>query len=100
MFTKDAVALNCRAFSLYCLLRSYHWWVGSAIKPDGFVLDECVLLSSPLSGEQELLWNGAGPCQGCLHITRLLALLWDGLQVRAYGGGKIYRRMPEWRIQC
>lgn len=33
-FPRDAVALNFRVLSLYCVLRSFCWWVGPVVRPD------------------------------------------------------------------
>jgi len=41
-----------------------------------------------LSPEQESLWSGTGPCWGCLHTARLVALLWMGSSQGHIGGGR------------
>ena len=41
-----------------------------------------------LSGGQESLWNGVGPYEGCLHATRLVALLWMGSRHEHIAGGE------------
>lgn len=55
------------AYSQTRCLPSAHCWGCSWIGMCGYL---------PLSPGQESLWSGAGPCQGCLHIDRLVAPLW------------------------
>ena len=83
MFVRAVVALNCKVLSLFWPLRSFHWWVGSLVRPGvclqpagrAIVVLVCVLIF-PISLEQQSLWGGAGAFQGFLHIATLAALLW------------------------
>ena len=77
--TRDLVALNCSALSLFCPLRSFHWQRGlqsnlmsvpiPCMEPQ---LDWCVSLFSPFPRARVTL-GGAGPYQSCLHFVRLMA---------------------------
>lgn len=103
VFTRVSVILNHRALSLCCSLRSFSWWAGPAVR-----LIVCPLptagydcygwLSSHLL-RQKSLWNGAGPCCGCLHTARLAGSFWID-SCHGYVGGFVHRRSRGLDAQC
>ena len=80
---QDVVALNCRAFSMFCPLRSFYWWAGPIVRPD--------VCLQPTAGALWLpsLLPGAGvtlewfwPLSKLLAHFQAFGLLWLGSSQR------------------
>lgn len=90
-----------------CPPRSFHWWGWLSVKiavcplPSAGGLGGIVMCGYlTLSPGKESLCRGAGPCPGCLHFSRLAALLWVGSSQGHIGGAKSTGKCGNRPMEC
>ena len=97
---RDAVASNCKVFSLCHPLRSFHWWTGLAVTPDP--CPEPIARSSqtsmcdylPLSLGQGSLWSVPALPKFIAHC-HACGMALDMLRPRVYWREQVLRRAQQ-----